>query len=148
MSGMFPMTSTVFLVSCVGQKRTSPSAARDLYTSAWFLKARRYVEASGAPWFILSAEHGLVTPDLIITPYEKTLNRMGVRDRRQWAAMTIDQMEHHLPKADRIVVLAGSRYREFLMDYLKGRASQVLVPLQGLRIGEQLAWFDRQAQGR
>jgi hypothetical protein len=29
----------------------------------WFLKSRRYVEQSGAPWFILSAEYGLVPPD-------------------------------------------------------------------------------------
>lgn len=142
------MASSVYLVSCVGQKRASPAEARDLYTSAWFIKARRHVEATGNPWFILSAEHGLVAPATIIAPYEKTLNRMGVEERRRWAARTIEQMEQVLPATDRIVVFAGSRYREFLMDYLKRRASRVEVPLEGLRIGEQLSWFDRQASKR
>ena len=35
---------TVYLVSCVGQKRSNPSPAKDLYTSTWFRKARMYVE--------------------------------------------------------------------------------------------------------
>jgi hypothetical protein len=38
---------TVFLVSCVHEKLAQPAPARELYRSAWFLKARRYVEARG-----------------------------------------------------------------------------------------------------
>jgi hypothetical protein len=45
------LEATVYLVSCVSQKRTSRSLARDLYTSQWFQKARAYVEARRAPWF-------------------------------------------------------------------------------------------------
>jgi hypothetical protein len=73
---------------------------------------------------------------------------MGIEERRRWAARTIEQMEQVLPATDRIVVFAGSRYREFLMDYLERRASRVEVPLEGLRIGEQLSWFDQQASKR
>lgn len=51
-----------YLISCVSRKRSAPAQARDLYTSDWFLKAREYVESTGSPWFILSAEHGLVPP--------------------------------------------------------------------------------------
>jgi hypothetical protein len=47
-------------------------------------------------------------------------------------------MDTSLPGADRIVVLAGIRYREFLMDYLRQRARTVEVPMEGLRIGKQL----------
>jgi hypothetical protein len=52
----------VYLVSCVSKKRKHECSASDLYISDWFCKARRYVEASGRPWFILSAEYGLVPP--------------------------------------------------------------------------------------
>lgn len=52
-------------------------------------------------------------------------------------------MDERLPSADRIMVLAGQRYREFLMDYLRTRAANVEVPLEGLRIGEQLSWLGR-----
>ncbi len=68
----------VYLVSCVSKKRSSRAPAKDLYLSDWFIKARNFVEANGGPWFILSAEHGLVAPDDLLEPYEKTLNTMSV----------------------------------------------------------------------
>lgn len=37
------------------------------------------------PWFILSAEYGLLEPDAEVEPYERTLNTMSVSDRREWA---------------------------------------------------------------
>ena len=69
---------TIYLVSCVSRKRATPHRAKDLYISDWFLKARAYVEDTHSPWFILSAEYGLVPPDKVLAPYERTLNKMGV----------------------------------------------------------------------
>jgi hypothetical protein len=135
-----------FLVSCVGKKRSSPARARDLYVSDWFGKARSFVERSGQPWFILSAEHGLVHPDSVVEPYEKTLNQMSVSARRAWATLVIGQMKSLLPDCEEVVVFAGARYREFLLDYLRKRA-RVKIPLEGLRIGEQLSWFASHRSG-
>lgn len=129
---------TVYLMSCVSVKRSAPTQARDLYTSTWFLKARDYVERTHSPWFILSAEHGLVPPDQVLAPYERTLNAMSRPERQAWATRVKVQMEAFLPTADRIIVLAGIRYREFLMDYLRQRAVAVEVPMEGLGIGRQL----------
>jgi hypothetical protein len=140
-----PSVGELFLISCVAMKLASPAPAKDLYQSHWFVLARRYVEARGAPWFILSAKHGLVGPDDLIEPYELTLNTMDVADRRAWARRVQAQMEARLPQANRIIVFAGQRYREFLMDYLRRRASAVHVPMKGLRIGEQLSWLSRAA---
>jgi len=134
-------TGTVYLVSCVGEKQRHPAPARALYTSEWFVRARAFVEAAGAPWFILSAEHGLLGPDERVAPYERTLNGMGVAERRDWAARVVRAMQARLPAADRVVVLAGARYREFLMPYLERRFARVEVPMENLRIGEQLAWL-------
>jgi hypothetical protein len=50
----------VVLVTCVKSKRSRPAAAKELYISPLFQKQRAYVEQTGLPWFILSAEHGLV----------------------------------------------------------------------------------------
>lgn len=135
---------TVYLVSCVKGKQTSVAAAKDLYTSALFRKARAYVEPTGMPWFILSAEYGLLHPDQRIAPYEKTLNKMRSWERKQWAKKVIGQMEQKLPKAEQIVVLAGEKYREHLMSYLRSKASSVEAPLKGLRLGEQKRWFNEQ----
>ena len=138
---MAELQKAVYLISCVGKKRATPRKARDLYTSDWFLKARDYVERARSPWFILSAEHGLIPPDLIVAPYERTLNKMSVAERKAWAARVKAQMQTSLPAADRIVVFAGLRYREYLMDYLRKRARVVDVPMEGLTIGRQLHYL-------
>ena len=131
----------VFLVSCVGKKEKSPHRAAELYISDWFLKARKLVEASTCPWFILSAEHGLLAPDEVIEPYDQTLNKMPSGERRAWAEKVKQQMDDKLPAADEIVVFAGEKYREHLMSYLEERFS-VTVPMEGLGIGKQLQWLD------
>ena len=133
--------TTCYLLSCVRKKRSTATAAKDLYISDWFRKARAYVEHRGGPWFILSAAHGLLSPDTVIGPYEKTLNDMSAQQRREWARRVTEQMERLLPRCDEVEVLAGARYREFLMQYLSSRNAAVRTPLEGLRIGEQLHWL-------
>jgi hypothetical protein len=140
---MQPTGPTVILVSCVSQKQEQPCAARDLYVSDLFRKARRFAEASGCPWFILSAEHGLVAPDQVIAPYERTLNTMPAADRRAWGERVAAQLAEVLPELSRVVFLAGERYREFLAGHLASRGVEVSVPMEGLRIGEQLSWLGR-----
>lgn len=134
--------SRVILISCVARKRAKPVRAAELYTSPWFTKARALVEASGEPWFILSAEHGLLSPDVVVAPYERTLNTMSAGDRREWARRVQQQMDGRLPTADEVVVLAGKRYREHLLEYLEARFSKVILPMEGLTIGRQLSWLD------
>jgi hypothetical protein len=136
-------TRIVYLVSCVSHKRKEPSHARDLYVSDWFRKARGYAEASGCPWFILSAKHGLVAPDQMVAPYERTLNNMPVAERKQWARRVLLQMDNAVPALAQVVFLGGQRYREFLTAELRSRKVAVAVPMIGLRIGEQLRWLIR-----
>lgn len=142
---MQPTGATVYLVSCVSRKRGQACEARDLYVSDLFRKARRYAEASGCPWFVLSAEHGLVAPGRVVAPYERTLNTMPVADRRSWAGRVAAQLAEAVPDLSRVVFLAGERYREFLARHLAGRGVAVSAPMEGLRIGEQLSWLGRHA---
>lgn len=134
---------TIHLVSCVSRKREHPVEARDLYRSDWFVKARAYVEQAGTKWFILSAEHGLVSPESVISPYERTLNTMDITARQVWASNVLKQLTPNLRAVDRVVILAGARYREFLVDAIRKKVLVVEIPLEGMRIGEQLRWFNR-----
>jgi len=131
----------IYLVSCVAGKMPYPTNAGNLYTSPWFIMARSLVEKTGQPWFILSAKYGLVSPETVIPPYEKTLNTMGIADRRTWAAMVRKQMDEILPDAGEVVILAGVKYRENLMTHLQARFPKVSVPMEGLQIGRQLSWM-------
>ena len=138
--------NSVYWVSCVSKKKTRRAAAEDLYVSAWFSKARAFAESTGAPWFILSAKYGLVSPDEEIAPYDLTLNKMAIGDRRRWADRVLAQLEDQAIRPERIVMLAGARYREFLEPKLRAMGIHVEVPMEGLRIGEQLSWLTQQTQ--
>ena len=135
------------LVSCVAGKKASPAPAKELYVSALFCKIRAYVEHIGQPWFILSAQYGLVHPDTVIEPYDCTLNGMRTAGRRKWASEVLAQLTPRLGTADSVTFFAGQRYREFLEQPLRTRGLIVDVPMHGLRIGEQLRWLNQRLDG-
>ncbi len=99
------------------------------------------MEAIGVPWFILSAEHGLLHPDDVIPPYNKTLNWMPIQERRVWGRNAFAQLTETLQRGDHAVFFAGAKYREFLVPALADFDVKVTIPLEGKRIGEQLSWF-------
>lgn len=131
----------VVLVSCVKSKLSHSAAARTLYTSARFRKVRDIVEASGARWFVLSSRYGLVAPDVEIAPYDYTLNTLGVAERRDWATNILDKLLPQMASERRVVMFAGCRYREFLVEPLRQRGIEVEVPMANLTRGKQLAWL-------
>ena len=100
------------------------------------------METTGCPWRILSAQYGLVHPEEEIGPYEKTLNRMRVEERRAWADRVLAALAPCLDGVDTVVFLAGQRYRQFLEPELHERGLAVRVPMSGLRQGQQLAWLN------
>ena len=135
---------TIYLVSCVSKKQIKPSRAKELYISDLFTKARSYVEATGAYWYILSAEHGLLSPEDMVEPYNKTLNTMPIDERRCWGEQVCADLHRILIRGDAVVLIAGAKYREFLIPFLIDAGITVEVPLKGKRIGEQLSWFKGQ----
>jgi cytoplasmic iron level regulating protein YaaA (DUF328/UPF0246 family) len=138
------MATRVALVSCVKTKRKSAVAARDLYISQLFRGMRRYAEQNADTWFILSAEHGVLRPDQVIAPYERTLKTMPKPERLAWAERVRCQLLELLPAGAVIVVLAGDRYREGVVPFLQSRGFTVEVPMDGLKFGPQLHWLKEQ----
>ena len=134
---------TIVLVACAGKKLPHAARAKDLYASSLFEKSRAYAEDRAAAWFILSALHGLVEPDAVIEPYDVTLNDMSAAARRAWSRRVIEQLDRHVHHGDTVVILAGARYRDGIVPELRSRGVKVEVPLEGLRIGEQLAYLGR-----
>ncbi len=128
----------IALVSCVKAKQTQPAPAAELYTSQLFRGLRMYALTHADRWFILSAEHGVLAPEVIVAPYERTLNRMRSLERRAWAERVQEQLRQVLPPASDVLILAGERYREHLVSFLREHGFGVTVPLEGLSIGRQL----------
>jgi cytoplasmic iron level regulating protein YaaA (DUF328/UPF0246 family) len=136
------LADKIALVACVGKKTTAPRPACNLYTSAWFRKASSYAQQIADRWFILSAKYGLLPPDRVIAPYDETLNRMPAAQRRAWAKRVLQDLRQEVHAGNNIIILAGQRYREHLIDPLEAWGCNVDIPMRGLRIGEQLRWLN------
>ncbi|MBF4161595.1 DUF6884 domain-containing protein [Nocardioides acrostichi] len=133
----------VVLVGCVKTKLDHGAPARDLYVSDYFAKMRSYAEATGLPWFILSAEHGLVAPDDWLEPYERYLPDTTHEYRRGWGEKAAAQLQEAIGSLDGLVVdvHAGSTYVASAEGPLRRRGAEVLDQLAGLSFGRRLSWY-------
>ena len=131
------------LVSCSKRKRATAAPARDLYTSPLFQKSRAHAEATGVPWFVLSAKHGLVSPETVLEPYDVTLSTTHREYRREWARRVLSQLGEACGSLDgkSIEIHAGAAYATSLRPLLEARGALVSEPLHGLRQGQRLAWY-------
>lgn len=139
----------VVLVGCVKSKLDRPGPARELYTSALFRKMRAYAETTGAPWFVLSAEYGLVEPARVIEPYELHLASTSRAYRTGWGRRVVDDLAAKLGGLGSLVIEihAGAAYVEALRDGLAGAGATIVEPLAGLGVGQRLAWYAAAAPG-
>ncbi|UUW88643.1 DUF6884 domain-containing protein [Pimelobacter simplex] len=133
----------VVLVGCVKTKLDHGAPAKDLYVSDYFAKMRNYAEASGRPWFILSAEHGLISPEEWLEPYERYLPDTSREYRTAWGEKVAEQLEQAVGSlADLLVdIHAGATYVESVEAALAPRGAQVLDQLRGLSFGRRLSWY-------
>jgi hypothetical protein len=137
----------VVLIGCVKTKLGHGAPAKDLYVSDYFAKMRAYAEASRRPWFILSAEHGLVGPEERLEPYERYLPNTSRDYRRAWGDKVAKQLEATVGTLPGLVidVHAGSAYVESIEAALRSRGAHVVDQLKGLTMGRRLSWYRQQA---
>jgi len=140
------MAKKIALVACVSKKKSMPMPARDLYSSDWFRKASAYAMRVADEWYILSAKYGLVAPDAVIEPYDETLNRMPAAARRAWAKHVLKDLGRVLQPGDQVMILAGKKYRENLVNPIQQMGCSVEIPMERLRIGEQLRRLKQQLE--
>jgi hypothetical protein len=136
----------VILVGCVKQKqRTGIHAAQDLYTSPLFRKRRAYAEAAGLPWLVLSAEHAVVEPSAPLGYYDRTLNTMGVAERRAWGSRVLRQLTERYGtlRGMTFEIHAGARYVAPIEASLLAAGARVEIPMKGRGLGLQLQWYGK-----
>lgn len=150
------------LVGCGKQKQARPAPAGELYTGQLFRAAKRYAEQHGDAWAILSAKHGLVLPGQVLEPYDLAMDQLqAASDRNAWAgrvqaglACFLMERPHLMEKRGgfrrlvpgfRMTILAGRRYVEPIAARRIGQ--NISTPLDGLGIGQRLAWLKQQEGG-
>ena len=129
--------------------------AKDLYVSDLFKKRMAHVEARKIPWFIASAGSGLVAPTTPMRTYDKTIADMEAIDRSAWyvgvASELIDRLYYDHDIRDlrdvAIELHAGADYCEPLDKILELLGAEVIRPVKGLGIGQQLAYYSQAGVG-
>lgn len=132
----------IVLISCGSKKLRRRAKAQDLYISPLFRLSLKYArKLNPDDIYILSAEHGFLDLDTEIEPYDRTLNGMRSSEVQAWAQRVLVQIEERAdPSKDHFVLLAGQKYRKFLIPHL----ASYEAPMEGLGIGRQLQYLDRQ----
>jgi hypothetical protein len=134
------------LISCTKSKREQAAKPAELYMeSAFFRKAREYVEANHDSSYILSAKHHLLDPDgPPIEPYNETLSGASADTKREWSRTIYDQLQREglLADGNRLVFHAGRDYYDELLPLLDDTPVQTETPTDGLQFGETLSWYN------
>lgn len=143
--------SRFILIGCGKSKKPGRHAAADLYTGNLFAARRRYAELAEAredspPWWIVSAEYGLLSPSTEIAGYDLTIRDLDPLDRAAWGLAVVAGILSELddgttPRGVVLELHLGADYVEPIRDVAIAVGLKVDWPVQGMGIGEQLFWY-------
>lgn len=133
----------IALVSCTKLKQDYSCRAQEMYLlSTLFSKAVNYIKQQNYDrWFILSAKYGLLNPNVLIEPYDLTLNNMKSEEIKKWSQKVFNQLIIY--NIDEIDFYSGDKYRKYLIPMLEKINIKCNIPLKGLGIGQQLQFYTR-----
>jgi hypothetical protein len=144
---------TVGLVGCGKTKLDHPAPARELYVGNLFRAAAAYADAAYDEWWILSAKHRVVHPDQVLEPYDLSMADLKPTEAAHWGLLTesdlrlspscADGLGRRMMRGEDVHLFfhCGVAYRAPLIGRIQWSRVTVHVPLEGLGIGEQLAWY-------
>lgn len=131
----------MIVVGCGKRKLAVAAPARELYTGSLFVAARKYAEASGQRWAILSAAHGIIPPTAVLDPYERKLKLSGP-ELTSWGSRAACQCVQMLKGSkENVEVLAGHPYAWPFRNELHWMDVPSTEPLEGLGLGARLRWL-------
>ena len=137
------------LIGCVKLKLAHDAPAENLYVSPLFRRRRVYAERSGKPWFILSALHGLVSPEQVLAPYDLALAKQSVTYRRAWGTRVGEQLQVTGLRLDGAGLRSMPARRTWTAcaRTLVAAGGVVRAPFAGMSQGKHLAWYRQTSDG-
>lgn len=152
MSSLPHAFNRIVLIGCGKEKAISRSAARDLYIGTLFRDRLAYADATGSPVWIVSAKHGLLRLDELVSPYDVTIGDLSEVDRAGWmlgvAGRLVDEMPDNAHLRGIAVELHMSgEYAEPLRETLQAIGfHNTTHPVRGLGIGAQRKWYQNRSR--
>lgn len=118
------------LVGCTRVANAPPWTARTLSEAGPFASAARSAQAQGLPWFLVTADHGLLRPDELLGGVERTLSHVSNSYRRAWAGWVAERLDLLAGPilGRRIAIAATHRTIVTLSPALVGKGALVVQP--------------------
>lgn len=88
--------------------------ALDLYQGRIFKEVRNYARKKDFPLYVISAKYGLIESSRYIEGYEQVISTM--RDVERVKTLVNPTLQRILSKYDKVLIVAGKKYREVLKD--------------------------------
>jgi len=147
--------TVLVITGCGKAKADEIRPARDLYTSAYFACKAAFAEAmhtlcnDGEPtWRVLSAEYGLLHPDIETAPYDTRITDHTDAERRRWASAVATDLRVIVDATDvdHILLLAGRDYIDPLFAHdvferVDATVHNVFETIDAGGMGEQMGWL-------
>lgn len=136
-------TTWLGVVNCGGTKLAHKAPAKEIYKSSYFQAKREFCEEVMDEWIILSAEYGILQPDEVIEPYDKSLETLTSGEIEEWKAEVLDY-----PYEDYTVVeiLLSSDYYEPLKEDFDQMDVPISTPLVRMGIMHQVEFLLNMAE--
>ena len=103
--------------------------AKDVYTKDSFVEWRRYAEASGCEWFILSTKHGLLSPDDIVEDDYNVPISTAICDARLLDRLRAQGAKIDFSRFDQVILLDWERFEPLVKTAVGDSAPCVLRKL-------------------
>lgn len=129
----------IVFIGCTKLKADKRCEAEQLYKSTLFKYALSYAKKlKPRKIYILSAKHGVLELNDIVSPYNETLNTKTKKEKQLWAYKCYYQLtKKNINFEEEVVWLCGENYREYLIRKFTNNK----IPIKGLGIGEQLKFY-------
>ena len=116
------------LIACGRSKASHPLPARELYTGSFFRSARATAIATSPEWRIVSAKHGIVTPERVLAPYSVFVGDLSASELGALREFVRAEVER-LRRSFEVRSLLPRRYHDLIADLVP------MSPIYGMRLG-------------
>lgn len=143
----------IVLISCVSNKGTKKTKAKDLYKGPLFESSLAFaISLKPDNIYILSALHHLIDLDKEIEPYNVTLSKtantkakpslrvLTSKEKNAWGKKVTDQLKLKADLlTDEFTILAGKAYIEPIEKFME--QTNIKKPLDGKKYGERVKFM-------
>ena len=128
----------IIIISCGGRKLEGRAAAKDIYIGSLYNQKVEYVRTlyPNSEFYIISAKHGLIHQDVVISSYDRVLPSSG-EDYQNWLNLVTKQLQE-FDSNEEVLFLGGARYYVPVDEYFTGKK---YAPLLGKTIGIQKGYL-------